>query len=698
MALARPHYISNQIYTLREIPSFTKINILGIGIKTTMDMLTYYNDAFHVDDSEAIFMQGGNLTAPLYPGDPGFIPHLMVDTTGNVGIRTASPKYELDVDGDIRLQGSIFRGVDDEEIVFGGLLTQETIRELKADAHTPTDMSVKIWDGRFVTSCGTETLEYAGGDTPNFVAANPGMQRYDLILINDSGTLSISEGAEEAVNPNVPLYPASKQVIAYVGPITDSTASITNAMIHDVRFFLNLGGGGGGSDYREQYVVGTPSGNYNGSATVFDMINSYILGEYNLKVYYDGVLMSAGASDDYLETGNEKVTFNYSLLAGRVVTMVWGLSNVGTSVVEEKREDFVAGAAQTAFNLNDPYIMGENNLSVYVDGSLQTPTVDYNETDWDSITFTAPMVGGERVSCLFNKPAASANSKFVNDKYILDVDSDEVLESDIMQTNLLDNGGFEIWQRGAGPFVSSYIADRWWINGANITVNREAVAADVYTGSYSVEAVTTGASMLQYGTGTSLVGIETPTYYKNKKLSLSCAVKTSTASAVRVAIYCPEAAAVTEYSDYHTGSGNWEQLTTTILIPAAPTVIYVRIYIDVACTAYIDNAMLIVGQYPMQFRPSAPAENWERCQRYYETNTGIRWFFNAANTSVHVYTYGFNVIKAAAPTCTLTGGALGNIGSIGINASNIYGASLEATPSGAGYSTVTDATLVAEVT
>ena len=96
MALTRPYTISNQIFTLREFPTFTKLNILGIGIKTTMDMLVFYDVSYRVDDSGALKMRGDFNADTLDP-------HLMVDITGNVGVGVLAPSVKLDVDGDINM-------------------------------------------------------------------------------------------------------------------------------------------------------------------------------------------------------------------------------------------------------------------------------------------------------------------------------------------------------------------------------------------------------------------------------------------------------------------------------------------------------------------------------------------------------------------------------------------------------------------
>ena len=47
--------------------------------------------------------------------------------------------------------------------------------------------------------------------------------------------------------------------------------------------------------------------------------------------------------------------------------------------------------------LRDLDIPNIGNLKVYVDGVLQTIIVDYNETDPLTVTFVAPLAGGEDV-------------------------------------------------------------------------------------------------------------------------------------------------------------------------------------------------------------------------------------------------------------------------------------------------------------
>jgi hypothetical protein len=74
---------------------------------------------------------------------------------------------------------------------------------------------------------------------------------------------------------------------------------------------------------RENYVVGTASGNYTGSTTVFNLVNSYTPGGVNLIVFLDGDLQTVGATVDYIETNGTTVTFNNALIPGERVTFLF---------------------------------------------------------------------------------------------------------------------------------------------------------------------------------------------------------------------------------------------------------------------------------------------------------------------------------------------------------------------------------------
>src|SRR5262245_45719920 len=130
------------------------------------------------------------------------------------------------------------------------------------------------------------------------------------------------------------------------------------------------------------------------------------------------------------------------------------------------------------------------------------------------------------------------------------------LLSDTARANLLTNGGFEIWQRGNGPFTASgaWAADRWQIalSGAD-TLSVQADGANVDIGIARAAACTATKSG---GTNTLLhqdIKIADFGQFRGRVLSLSVRVRTTTASAVRIHLNTDVDAAVP--SSYHTGGG-----------------------------------------------------------------------------------------------------------------------------------------------
>src|SRR5262252_9445345 len=197
------------------------------------------------------------------------------------------------------------------------------------------------------------------------------------------------------------------------------------------------------------------------------------------------------------------------------------------------------------------------------------------------------------------------------------------LGTDTARLNLLTNGGFEIWHRGNGPFTvaSAWTADRWAMQLAGTdtySISRDTANVDV--GSAACAAVTftlgTGAGGTQFYQGnlTDFVGS-----LNGLTLSLSVRVKTATANAVRIGInnYYSSTSHFT-YSTYHTGSGAYQTLTVTATLTPAPTIVQLCVFFAASCTAYLDNAMLVVGSVAADYAPLHPADDLARCLRYYE--------------------------------------------------------------------------------
>lgn len=223
------------------------------------------------------------------------------------------------------------------------------------------------------------------------------------------------------------------------------------------------------------------------------------------------------------------------------------------------------------------------------------------------------------------------------------------------QVNLLVNGGLEIWQRGSGPFTAqtAYSADRWFnsiASGDTLSVSKDTTHQDGASSACAAATYTksTGGSLL-------IQKLEDYIQLQGKAVSLSFRVKTSTANATRVAL---DDGTTVSYSSYHSGSGNYETLTVTATMGASASEVLAMVEFDASCTAYLDNAMLVVGSAPINYIPLTPAEEWSRCQRYYELRGGViaNEFFcplQCLNTSGGYGLLSFSK-KAVTPTVTFT--------------------------------------------
>ncbi len=200
--------------------------------------------------------------------------------------------------------------------------------------------------------------------------------------------------------------------------------------------------------------------------------------------------------------------------------------------------------------------------------------------------------------------------------------SNSMLGADVARDNLLANGGFEFWQRGNGPFTAAnaYTSDRWsmsMVGGDTFSVSRDTANVDV--GSRACAACTftlsggAGGSSLQQAVtaadGFALAG---------KTITLSLRVKTATANAVRVAFYDVTNAGYSGFSAYHTGGSVYQTLSVSWAVPANCATLVVVIAFAASCTAYLDNAMLVVGSQATTYVPLHPADDLARCLRYYE--------------------------------------------------------------------------------
>lgn len=225
-------------------------------------------------------------------------------------------------------------------------------------------------------------------------------------------------------------------------------------------------------------------------------------------------------------------------------------------------------------------------------------------------------------------------------------------------TNLLTNPGFEVWQRGTGPFTASGVmtADRWQVDpggGSSISISRDSANADA--GSLYCAALTyTHANESGFPQF-----LETYIPLRGRTLTFSIRVKTSTPNAVRAALY--DGGAAFAYSAYHSGSGAYETLTVTAQISPTASQVRPTLRMTASGTFYVDNATLVVGAQPMPYVPLHAGDDLARCQRYYEVVGGrpalaVYYSFWIGSTPTY---YGLPIRwateKAVTPTLTKTG-------------------------------------------
>jgi len=204
----------------------------------------------------------------------------------------------------------------------------------------------------------------------------------------------------------------------------------------------------------------------------------------------------------------------------------------------------------------------------------------------------------------------------------------ERIASDLLRPNYLTNGGFEIWQRGTGPFTGNYCADRWLlgVNGSDtLSVSRATGNNADYgvTGSNYSAGVTytkgsgNSSAVLQYlkqADAFQLAG---------RTVTLSMRVLCSVANMVRVGLDTDAGGGgiyntPSPRSLYHSGDGTWQTLSVTVSLGACSYVAASAYFDTNSGVAYIDSAMLTIGTVASDFVPLHPADDLARCWRYYE--------------------------------------------------------------------------------
>lgn len=194
----------------------------------------------------------------------------------------------------------------------------------------------------------------------------------------------------------------------------------------------------------------------------------------------------------------------------------------------------------------------------------------------------------------------------------------------INTTNLLTNGGFEIWQRGNGPFSTSgqITADRWMLGlgtSSSTSVSKGfAGATGSYGGTSNCALVTnTQGSSNSYLIQT--IKISDFEELRGRYVSFTVRMDEPVANGCYITLSCDGTGGMSlNTTPLATPNGWFTQALTIGPIPNDATYVQAAIWFQASGNFYVDNAMLVLGQIPSEYVPVHPADDLVRCQRYYE--------------------------------------------------------------------------------
>jgi len=198
---------------------------------------------------------------------------------------------------------------------------------------------------------------------------------------------------------------------------------------------------------------------------------------------------------------------------------------------------------------------------------------------------------------------------------------EQIGDGKTLPQNLLINPGFEIWQRGVGPFTSgsTFSSDEWWFTGFRLTVDKETTNQRYGSSCLKVDHATGGTDSVRQG-------IENYKSLEGQWLTFSAWVWCDTANAVSLRLVDYNGSKENALSDYHSGGSGWEHLTvvkkirtgllSTASFPHSFGLSADLYFVDVAVTdALMDGASLVIGNFPqgVPFIPLNPADDQARC-------------------------------------------------------------------------------------
>jgi len=239
-----------------------------------------------------------------------------------------------------------------------------------------------------------------------------------------------------------------------------------------------------------------------------------------------------------------------------------------------------------------------------------------------------------------------------------------MLGPDVARANLLTNGGFEIWQRGNGPFTANgvYSSDRW---RQDLSGSSTLSVSKASSGSSGTPTAPNGALQGTYVHNAEsfvtqyLVQADKVDLLAGRSITFAMDVNANAANAVRLRLATNGTGSLNVLSAFAAGDGAWHRLSVTGLVPNDATTVTVGISLMASATFYLNDAMLVVGSQAANYVPLHPADDLARCLRYYEilgetpNEFLVVGYTGAGMNDCRVY--GYKARKAVAPTATKNG-------------------------------------------
>ena len=222
------------------------------------------------------------------------------------------------------------------------------------------------------------------------------------------------------------------------------------------------------------------------------------------------------------------------------------------------------------------------------------------------------------------------------------------------RANLLTNGGFEVNQRGGTvTATNAYAHDRWQLllgGTSTATVTDETALVDTGSG-HALKAV------YVHGSGLTYIDQKIEDYAGLRGRMVTFAVRVRKGAAASVRAYVQDSG--TRLFGVTTATtGAYATISATVLVGAAATGVTVGVELSASDTVYLDNAVLVVGATAPTYVPLHPADEMQRCQRYYEVMGGTAALalnaYSGAGAILTV-THRYRAVKPITPTVLVNG-------------------------------------------